>query len=182
MFKKKLCVGAALLLITSVETSAGNRHNVVIDGGITHFRGALTAEACTVSTDSRNQTINMGQLSSNQFSGVGSQTSPVGFRIYLTECSTAVSDQVGVVFYGVTDGKDPQVLKVGMGTSAATGVGLALFDEQGQIIVPNTQPRMWNRLHEGDNSLRFHARYKATSRQVTGGNADAFTWFALIYQ
>ncbi|EFN4431320.1 TPA: fimbrial protein [Escherichia coli] len=182
MYKKKLCAGVVLLLMMSADASAGNRHHVVIDGGITHFRGVLTAEACTVSTDSRSQTVDMGPLRSNQFNGVGSLTSPVSFSIRLTECSTAVSDQVGVAFYGVTDGKDPQVLKAGEGSSAATGVGLALFDEQGQIIVPNTQPRIWNRLHDGDNSLRFHARYRATSRQVTGGNADAFTWFALTYQ
>ncbi|WP_409231233.1 fimbrial protein [Serratia bockelmannii] len=182
MYKKQLCAGVALLLMVSTGALAGNRHHVVIDGGIAHFRGVLTAEACTVSTDSRSQTVNMGQLRSNQFSGVGSLTSPVGFSIRLTECSTAVSDQVGVTFFGVTDGKDPQVLKAGEGVNAATGVGLALFDEQGQIIVPNMQPRVWSRLHEGDNSLRFHARYRATSRQVTGGNADAFTWFALTYQ
>lgn len=182
MCKKQLCAGIVLLLMASGDALAGDRHHVVIDGGITHFRGSLTAEACTVATDSQNQTVDMGQLRSNQFSGVGSLTSPVGFSIRLTECSTAVSDQVGVTFFGVTDGKDPLVLKAGEGVNAATGVGLALFDEQGQIIAPNTQPRIWSRLHEGDNSLRFHARYRATSRQVTGGNADAFTWFALTYQ
>ncbi|EQA1667114.1 fimbrial protein [Enterobacter bugandensis] len=182
MNKKHLCAGVALLLMASVDVLAGNRHHVVIDGGITHFRGVLTAEACTVSTDSRNQTINMGQLRSNQFSGVGSLASPVGFSIRLTECSKAVSDQVGVTFFGLTDGKDPHVFKVGGGLNAATGVGLALFDEQGNIIVPNIQPRVWSRLHEGDNSLRFHARYQATSREVVGGNADAFTWFGLTYQ
>lgn len=182
MYKKQLCVLVALLLMASGDALAGNRHHVVIDGGITHFRGALTAEACTVSTDSRDQTVDMGQLRSNQFSGVGSLTSSVGFSIRLTECSTVVSDQVGVTFFGVTDGKDPQVLKTGHGVNAATGVGLALFDEQGQIIAPNTQPRVWSRLHEGDNTLRFHARYRATSHQVIGGNADAFTWFALTYQ
>ncbi len=182
MYKKQLCAGIMLLLMVSAVAQGGDRHHVVIDGGITHFRGVLTAEACTVSTDSRSQTVNMGQLRSNQFSGVGSLTSPVGFTIRLTECSTAVSDQVGVTFFGVTDGKDPKVLKAGEGMNAATGVGLALFDEQGQIIVPNMQSLIWSRLHEGDNSLRFHARYRATSRQVTGGNADAFTWFALTYQ
>lgn len=182
MCKNQWCAGVVLLFMASAHAGSGNRHRVVIDGGITHFRGSLTAEACTVATDSRYQTVDMGQLRSNQFSGVGSMASPVGFSIRLTECSTAVSDLVGVTFTGVTDGKDPQVLKAGEGVNAATGVGLALFDEQGQIIVPNTLPRVWGRLHEGDNNLRFHARYRATSREVTGGNADALAWFALTYQ
>ncbi|HFR8640723.1 TPA: fimbrial protein [Escherichia coli] len=182
MYKKKLCAAVTLWLSVFVDASAGNLHHVVIDGGITHFRGILTAEACTISTDSRSQTVNLGQFRSNQFNGVGSLTSPVGFSIRLTECSTAVSDQVKVAFYGVTDGKDPQVFKAGEGVNAASGIGLALFNELGQIIEPNTHSGFLSRLHEGDNTLRFHARYRATSREVTGGNANAFTWFALTYQ
>lgn len=182
MYIKQLCTGIMFLLSTSGDALAGNRHNVVIDGGIAHFRGSLTAEACTVSTDSTSQTVNMGQFRSNQFNGVGSLASPVSFTVRLTECSTAVSSHAGVTFFGVVDGKDPLVLKAGMGANAATGVGLALFDERGEIITPNSQPRVWSQLGEGDNSLRFHARYRATSRQVIGGNADAFTWFALTYQ
>lgn len=179
---RKYCYigGVGLLMVSAVAMAEG--WNVVIDGGITHFRGGLIAEACTVSTDSRHQTVDMGQLRSNQFRGVGSLTSPVGFSIRLTECSTAVSDRVVVTFTGVTDSRDPQVLKAGEGVNAATGVGLAIFDEQGEIVVPNTQPRVWSHLHEGDNRLQFLARYRATDSQVTGGNADALTWFELTYQ
>lgn len=182
MYKNRLFTLLLLLIMASKMAQAGDHHHVVIDGGIVHLRGSLMAEACTVSTESRNQTVDMGQLRSNLFTGVGSLTSPVGFSIRLTECSIAVSDQAGVTFLGVTDVKDPQVFKAGQGENAATGVGLALFNQNGELLVPNVEPRIWRQLHEGENTLRFLARYRATSQQVTGGNADVFTWFALTYQ
>ncbi|EJC2626083.1 MULTISPECIES: fimbrial protein [Serratia] len=179
---RQLVAVLALLSMSGGSALAGNRHHVIIDGGMVHLRGALTEAACSVSTESAHQIIDMGQFRSNQFGDLGSFASPVEFNIRLTECSTAVSNTVGVAFYGVTDGKDPQVLKAGEGENAATGVGLALFDRNGDIIPPNTPPRTGMALHEGENILRFMARYRATSRQVVAGNADASTWFALTYQ
>ena len=147
-----------------------------------HLRGVLTAAACSVSIESQNQTVNMGMIRSNQFTGLGSYGPPVAFDIHLTECSVAVSTTVGITFVGVADGKDPQVLKTEIGENSASGVGLALFDRQGEIIQPNTAPRSFEYIHEGDNSLRFIARYRATSREVVGGSADVSTWFTLTYQ
>jgi fimbrial protein len=161
---------------------AGNQHHVIIDGGMVHLRGVLTAGACSVSIESANQTVNMGMIRSNQFAGLGSYGPPVAFSFRLTECSVAVSNTVGITFFGVTDGKDPQVLKTDEGENAANGVGLALFDRQGEIILPNTEPHSWEYIHEGDNTLNFIARYRATSRQVIGGNATVSTWFMLTYQ
>ncbi|MDK1705092.1 fimbrial protein [Serratia rubidaea] len=181
MQSRQILTGVIALLLVS-KVAAGNRHHVVIDGGTVHLRGGLTAAACTVSADSANQTVDMGQFRSNQFNGVGSLAPPVAFSFRLHDCSTAVSNAVGVAFLGVADGKDPQVLRAGAGQNAATGVGLALFDNQGALIIPNTEPLHWTPLMQGDMTLRFLARYRATSRQVTGGNADAWTWFSLTYQ
>lgn len=175
-------VAGVLMLLVTAGAHAGNRHLVIVDGGIMHMRGVITAAACTVSADSANQTIDMGQFRSNQFSGVGSYAPPVGFNIQLSGCSTAVSKEVGITFQGVPDGKDLQVLKAGEGESSATGLGLAILDSKGEIIPPNTEPRILAPLSNGDMTLSFIARYRATSRQVTGGNADAWTWFTLSYQ
>ncbi|MDL4454785.1 fimbrial protein [Klebsiella michiganensis] len=178
---RQILAGMIALLLVGKATG-GNRHHVVIDGGMVHLRGGLTASACTVSADSVNQTVDMGPFRSNQFNGVGSLAPPVAFSLRLNDCSKAVSDTVGVAFQGVTDGKDPQVLRAGEGQNAATGIGLALFDNQGELLVPNTAARSWTPLAQGDMTLRFLARYRATSHQVTAGNADAWTWFSLTYQ
>ncbi|MVX99146.1 fimbrial protein [Enterobacteriaceae bacterium 8376wB9] len=171
-----------LLVMATGSALAGNRNHIIIDGGIVHLRGVLTEAACTVSTGSAHQVVDMGQVRSNQFGYLGSFTSPVEFSISLTGCSTAISNTVGVAFYGVTDGKDPQVLRAGAGEGAALGVGLALFDRNGDVIIPNTPPRSGMALQQGNNVLSYIAKYRSTSRQVLAGNADASVWFALTYQ
>lgn len=177
------CLSTHVLASNShpVVSKGGNHHLVVIDGGMVRLRGAITAPACTVAAGSGNQIVEMGQLRSNQFAGLGSYASPVPFELSLTQCSTAVYEQVAITFLGVSDGKDPLVLRAGQGANAATGVGLAIFDSTGDIIPPNAQPRSLGYLSNGDTPLHFTARYRATSRQVTGGNADASAWFALSY-
>lgn len=72
-------------------------------------------------------TVNMGQVSSNRFHSTGEDASPVPFDIHLQDCSTKVSQQVGVSFRGVADGKNPDVLSVGEGPGIATGIGIAFF-------------------------------------------------------
>jgi fimbrial protein len=46
-----------------------------------------------------------------------------------------------VAFHGVADGKNPDVLSVGEGPGIASGIGIALFDSQGQQL-PLNRPRI----------------------------------------
>lgn len=174
-------ITAALLLFSTVAL-AGNRHHVIINGGQVKLRGAITAPACSVNTRSGNQIVEMGEVRSNQFKGLGSYSPPVAFSIDLTGCSRATYHTVGVSFWGVTDGKDPLVLKAGTGTHEGPGIGLALFDADDDLLVPNAPPSHLTLIRDRETTLRFSARYRATSRQVTGGEADAWAWFALTYQ
>ena len=49
-------------------------------------------------------TVNLGQISSNPFHAVGEDSNPIPFAIHLQDCSTAVSQHVGVTFHGVAHG------------------------------------------------------------------------------
>lgn len=172
----------AVSFLVCTYAFASHTYSVVVDGGMVHMRGAITAEACSVSTANRDFFVNMGEFRSNQFSGLGSYAPPVPFEITLTECDVEVSKRIAINFLGVSDGKDPLVLKAGSGINSASGVGLAIFDSEGNIIPPNALPYTVNYLSRKERSLRFIARYRATSYQVTGGNADAFAWVTLSYQ
>ncbi|HBR0867700.1 TPA: fimbrial protein, partial [Klebsiella pneumoniae] len=101
---------------------------------------------------------------------------------HLQDCSTAVSQHVGVTFHGVADGKNPDVLSVGEGPGIASGIGIALFDSQGQQLPLNRPADRWISLYRGPTTLNFVAKYRATGRQVTGGAANAQAWFSLTYQ
>lgn len=86
-----------------------------------------------------------------------------------------VSERVGVAFHGVADGKNPDVLSVGEGPGIATNIGVALFDDEGNLVPINRPPANWKRLYSGSTSLHFIAKiscYRASGywrhRQCTG--------------
>jgi len=161
---------------------AGNNWNVTVAGGNMRFQGVIIAESCRVEINDQQMTINMGQISSNRFHSEGEDASPVPLDIHLPDCSIAVSQHVGVSFRGVADGKNPDVLSVGEGPGIATGVGIALFDNEDQLIPLNSPPGTWKTLYNGPTTLHFVAKYRATGNQVTGGAANAQLWFSLTYQ
>ena len=147
---------------------AGNHHVVTVKGGDVEFQGAVVNAACAVDAGSEDLTVEMGQVRSNEFHGLGSWTDPQAFTITLKDCDTTVSQQVSVAFRGLTDGKDP-------------GVGLGIFDNQGNQIIPNTQPMNFTAIQDNTTVLNFVAKYRATSRTVVAGDANAQTWFTLTY-
>ena len=108
---------------------AGNKWNTTLPGGNMQFQGVIIAETCRIEAGDKQMTVNMGQISSNRFHAVGEDSAPVPFVIHLRECSTVVSERVGVAFHGVADGKNPDVLSVGEGPGIATNIGVALFDD-----------------------------------------------------
>ncbi|WP_058913907.1 fimbrial protein [Entomohabitans teleogrylli] len=156
--------------------------SVTAPGGNMRFQGVIIAEACRVEAGDRQMRVDMGQISSNRFHFAGEDANPVPFDVHLQDCSTAVSQRVGVTFYGIADDKNPEVLSVGEGPGIASGVSVALFDAQDRLIPVNTPPRNGSRLYQGPTTLHFVAKYRATEKQVTGGAANAHAWFALTYQ
>lgn len=156
-------------------------HTVTLPGGMVHLTGAVTGGACTVSTDSEDKKVFMGQVRSNRFEDVGSWADPVSFTLDLVNCDTAISQQVGMLFTGVTDGKDPLVFHAGEGSDSAKGVGIGLFDSSGSLIVPNSEARHLTLLHNGTVSVPLIAKYRATRRIVSGGDASAVVYFSLYY-
>ena len=170
------------MFLLSPLALAGNHWNVTVAGGNMRFQGVIIAESCRVEAGDQQMTVNKAQISSNRFHSAGEDANPVPFDIHLQDCSTAVSQHVGVSFRGVADGKNPDVLSVGEGPGIATGVGIALFDKEDQLIPLNSPPGAWRRLYTGPTTLHFVAKYRATGNQVTGGAANAQVWFSLTYQ
>ncbi len=176
-------VGVQILDRTGTPLAlAGNQWDTMLPGGNMRFQGIVIAESCRVEAGDRQMTVKMGQISSNRFHSAGEDTNPVPFDIHLQECSTAVSQRVGVAFHGVADGKNPDVLSVGEGPGIATGIGVALFDKTGSQIPLNAPAGAWTQLHTGPTTLHFVAKYRSTGNQVTGGAANAQAWFSLTYQ
>ncbi|MEM7927980.1 fimbrial protein, partial [Morganella morganii] len=138
-----------------------------------HLRGGLVEAGCTLSTNNENDVIDMGEFRTNQFKGTGSYSDNIPFKLVITNCSTAVSSKVGLSVFGYINEKDPQIIKLEDSDETAKGVGVAILDNDGGIIIPDNIPSKWINFHEGENVLHFNARYRATDMQVTGGKANA---------
>jgi len=173
---------AGVISSTSLPAFAGDNHFVTIHGGDVHFAGQVVDAACSVSADSRDQTVEMGQIRNTEFTSLGDWEDPVPFQIKLEDCATTVSHSVGVLFTGVSDDKDPQVFNVGWGAGAARGVGIGIFDAAGNLLTPDTAPVWYAPLQDGENILSYTARYRATDRVVHAGSADTQVWFNVVYQ
>ncbi|MBP6123885.1 MULTISPECIES: fimbrial protein [Providencia] len=172
----------SLLLLFSSLLEAGNQWKVQLPGGGMRFQGELIAEACSVDTSDRMLTVNMGQLRTNMLHAPGQDTAPVIFDIHLRECSNAVSESVSITFSGVANDKNPDIFSIGEGPDTATGMGLAIFDSKNTLIPINSSPRKISQLSNGDMTLHFIAKYRATSYQITGGKANAEALFSLTYE
>ena len=151
------------------------------DGSVT-FQGQVVNAACSVSMDSQDQIVHMGQVRNSQFIAAGDWAKPVPFFITLEACDTSVSQRAGVLFSGESDGNDPQVFRAGYGPGAATGIGIGLFDAMGNLVKPDTAPPWYRPLQDGENRLSYIARYRATEDSVNAGTANAQVWFIVLYQ
>lgn len=160
---------------------AGNHHVVTVKGGDVEFQGAVVNAACAVDAGSEDLTVEMGQVRSNEFHGLGSWTDPQAFTITLKDCDTTVSQQVSVAFRGLTDGKRSGGTGGDRRCAERAGRRVRHFDNQGNQIIPNTQPMNFTAIQDNTTVLNFVAKYRATSRTVVAGDANAQTRLTLTY-
>ncbi|MCS5932619.1 type 1 fimbrial protein [Klebsiella pneumoniae subsp. pneumoniae] len=123
------------------------------------------ASSCRVEAGDRQMTISLGADQRVIDFMVSAEQQPNPFRDSLQDCSTAVSQHVGVTFHGVADGKNPDVLSVGERSGIASGIGIALFDSQGQRPRSIVQRIAGYPLYRGPTTLNFVAKYRATGRR-----------------
>ncbi|WP_058911450.1 fimbrial protein [Entomohabitans teleogrylli] len=173
----KLSSGCIMLFLAA-DICQGS---VTVAGGSVRLEGAITAPACVVSAHSQLQHIPMGHHGSHQFTGIGSYSRPTEFSITLHDCTARFGQEVAIQFLGQSDTNDPDVFRTINAQGIATGIGLALFDEQDELLAPNMPSRYYPLLNHGVTILNFKARYRATRSDIYPGIVSAWTWFTLTY-
>lgn len=180
---KKISLLAAL---TTLFSAGVVQAAPTVNGGTVHFTGEFVNAACAVSSDTANQTVNLGQYRTAQIKQAGDYTSNVPFQIKLVDCDSTVSKTAQFAFSGPQDATDATLLKIHSGPSAnavtATGVGIEISDGKGKVLTPdgNVLSTAQN-LIDGNNTFNFVARYKATSASATAGQAYADANFVINY-
>jgi len=179
--------GALMMAAGCANAAADASTNVVtVTGGTVHFRGSLIDAACSVSTDSADQIVDLGQHPLHDFKAVGDKTELRPFTIKLEDCDTSVATTAAVAFSGAVDSTNADLLAVdateGNG-AGATGVGIQILDEKSKTVkVDGSSFSSAHKLIDGENVLNFKSRYVSTVASPTAGQANADATFIMQYQ
>lgn len=174
-------VAASLMLLAG----AAQADIVSVTGGTVHFEGKLVNAACTVSTATANQTVQLGQYRTASFTKVGDTSTLVPFKIVLNDCDPKVAETASVAFTGQADAVNNSLLAIASGDNGTTaqGVGIEILDNSSNPLKPDgVIGSVAQKLIEGENTLRFSARYKATAATTSPGQANADATFIMNYE
>lgn len=173
----KLAKVALVIAMGLAGISAANAATQGQGNGTVTFHGYIIDAPCSISGQTIDQTVEMGQVASAQLENQGSST-PVPFQIDLQDCAVDAGT-VQVTFNGVANAADPTML--GLNGDAA-GAGIVITDGSGsQLDLGNASAGQ--KLNEGDNTLQFTAYLKgeSASATITPGEFNSVANFALAY-
>lgn len=187
---------AALLPLTVLFTSnvfaegdTGDDENitvtpVTVNGGTVNFTGSIVNAPCVVDVSSENHTVTLGQYRTDSFSGTGSVSSPVDFKINLINCTTDTYTSAAVTFTGSTVSGNSNVLtlsSIQAGDQVAENVGIQILQDSNPVAVDGSAASTAKTISDGTNRLAFQARYIALDDAVTAGAANSSADFTVTY-
>jgi major type 1 subunit fimbrin (pilin) len=173
-----------LAVIAGLMSSACSA--MAVDGGAIHLKAVVTADSCSVSNETRDQTVPMGSFSSSAFSAKGSESTRTPFHIKLMDCpasTVSVGFTLEDATVGSADTADDTLLALDS-TSTATGVGVAMYDAAtgGAIIKPGAAAAATYPVTSGAADIALSAALKQDGdTAVTAGDFKAITGFSIVY-
>ncbi|BEO44301.1 fimbrial A protein [Serratia marcescens] len=145
------------------------------------FNGSIIDAPCSISPETEDQTVELGQISKVALKDSGTSI-PRSFSIALENCefSEDEANKVSVTFSGMESNGKNGLLGL---TGTAKGAGVALVDAAGQKIKLG-EPTKAQALTNGNNTLNFAAYLQgdgASSAVVEAGDFQAVADFTLAY-
>ncbi|WP_029569766.1 fimbrial protein [Pantoea ananatis] len=154
------------------------------------FTGSIIDAACSISPETSDQEVSLGQIAASQLADNGT-SKPVNFEIDLQHCTmntTKDSDSGEVTQTApavtVTFGGSPAVAgdNTWFGiTGTASGAGVVITDASSNKI-PVGGSTTARDLIEGDNTLGFSAYLQGLGDEVTTGEFTSIADFTLAYE
>lgn len=166
-------VTLSLLLLSWTLSAAAHDGTINIDGSIEE-------PGCTISPDSVNQTISLGNIASSQLSQPGETSLPITFKISFEHCSS-VTKTLALRFNGTSDSTNPDLVAIDSDPGAASGIAIAIKDSTSHLLPINTSTGTYSTPYSYG-SLTYYAQYMATKSNVTAGTANATVTFSMTYE
>lgn len=149
--------------------------------GTINFTGAIIDAPCSIASESVNQTVPMGQISSRVLE-LNKEGPLRPFEIHLEGCTLDTANSATVTFNGIADNTEKTRLAV---SGYAKGAAISLVSQHdGQEVVLG-QPTNAQSLVNGDNRLKFGAKVVSTLQtgdKAVAGEFSATTDFVMNYQ
>lgn len=199
--KKMLCALLMAGMACSVQATSG-RHdmsNVSGEYGNVRFHGRVFVSPCVLDMASRDQTIDLGDISASRFRQSGDRSDPVLVTLHLNGClkgsGHTLKDFPGqtselpelshsTVERGVSmtlmAESAPGNSDLGRIRGDVRGAGIRLLTERNQLIHLNQPQRMWI-LKPGDNAIHFLAALESFGQEVTAGEFNGLVRLKLEY-
>ncbi|BEO62840.1 fimbrial A protein [Serratia marcescens] len=144
------------------------------------FSGAIIDAPCSISPESVDQTVELGQVS-NSLLKKGGKSTPKAFSIDLENCELEEGKKkVSVTFSGVESKAQKGMLAI---SGAASGASVAITDAGGNLLNLGTASATTG-VNEGSTKLRFAAYLQGdgASAAVVPGDFTAIADFTMAYQ
>lgn len=168
------------LILTSIILGFQLVNTANAADGTIQFTGNILDTACTVNTESQNQTVNLGNVSTSAFPSAGATAAPARFTIKLSDCPSSVAN-ASVRFDGSPDTTNSHILALDSGQTAKN-VGIAIYEQNSSTLIPlATDSQKVALTADTTNELTYIAKFYATAYPVTAGTANATTSFTIIY-
>ena len=199
--KKMLCALLMAGMACSVQATSGRQDmsNVSGEYGNVRFHGRVFVSPCVLDMASRDQTIDLGDISASRFRQGGDRSDPVLVTLYLNGClkgsghtlrdfpgQTSEMPELahstverGVSMTIMAEGA-PENSDLGRIRGDVRGAGIRLLTERKQLIHLNQPQRMWI-LKPGDNAIHFLAALESFGREVTAGEFNGLVRLKLEY-
>ncbi|AVJ18393.1 type 1 fimbrial protein [Serratia sp. JUb9] len=169
----KIMMASVLVFGASTMAHAGNQGQ-----GVVNFKGAIIDAPCSISPETVDQTVDLGQISKVVLKD-GGKSVKKEFQVLLENCELEKDKStVSLTFTGVenSDGR----LEI---NGTAKGASIALVDTEGKPIKLGTATAA-HKLTEGKNILRFGAYLQGdgASAAVVPGDFTSVADFTMSYQ
>jgi len=175
MNMKKLVIAVAMAsgMVMGSASAADQGHGTVT------FIGSIIDAPCSISPDSVDQTVNLGEVSNVALKN-GGTSEPQPFDIKLEQCDTSTLKTVQATFTGAPSAGNPDLLGI---TGTAKGASIAITNGSGEVITLGT-PSPAQTLQNGNNTLAFSAYLQGdgASATVVPGSFQSVADFTLSYQ
>lgn len=172
---KTLLAAVAVFGLSSLAHAADQGHGKVT------FTGSIIDAPCSISPESVDQTVDLGQISNVALQNSGKST-PRNFDIKLENCSfgePAAKNKVAVTFTGMESAAGNGLLGI---TGTAKGASVAITQADGEVIKLG-QATKQQTLQDGNNTLSFAAYMQGdgASATITEGEFQSVADFTLAY-